>query len=301
MPWTYGAGAGDDTSFSPGVTYGATGRGTIVMGWIYPTTLTGLRSAGWSGGSIFGPIISNSNTARIRMIYDNVTTDGIYDTNESILAINRWHFLAYYFNMANTIDAGDLTLWYGLDPKVDATLTEATWTQQQAPSGNLTGNSTFYLGNRGTDTQAFQGHIGHHAMVNTSCPVGESFHPTGVSTYGAMTANERANILQEVVYPFYLWGTLPIFGPFGVPGLTATNRRGGPLSGSNICDVVYAPQNNPVLPSCVRWTAAGSAPSDVTVTNNGATFTPDEREPNFENIGAMLSAMRGVLPLRRSL
>lgn len=232
------------------VTIGAASRAALTMGWWRPTTLTAARYL-WGAG-VYGFQIAPTTT-RIRHVQDR-TTDTLTDTNEDILVLNEWVFLAFLCSHNNTTSNTQQELFYGYSPAYSlggGTLTRATWSVNTAGSGSLTG-STLVIGNNSGAASAFQGQIGPIFMLASSCPVSAVAHPLHLSTFGSWTAGEREWVLANMIEPFYRFGTIPVLEN------GATNGLGAAGTASNITQWGVIP---PVLNSymVLKSNAAASA------------------------------------------
>lgn len=192
MPYTFGAGTGDDITWSPALNVGQTASQLFVYGWWYPTTLTATRGL-WSIGNIVGAEI-DATTSAIRLRSDN-TTDGQW-TAPVGLVVNEWKFLAFVATFNNTGPAATWKVWAGdvSNPPTAITVTQAT-----APVGNFVGTTTFTAGNKGTGTLAFQGDIAHLGIVATDGGVG-SRGPFNNETGGAISAGEEEYLFHRFVW-----------------------------------------------------------------------------------------------------
>jgi hypothetical protein len=182
MSYTFGGNTGDDINISLMINLGADNTTCFVAGWWYPTTLTAGRGY-WSAGNIFGAEV-DTTTSELRLRTDNSTTDGEWVTSGAGIVTNKWHFIAFMNASENTTVPGAWRVWVGDAITAPVIQTPAVSVSR---SGDYTGNSAFYVGNKGTDTVAFQGDIGW-VMVITTGNLGINsalFTPTnGVITVG---------------------------------------------------------------------------------------------------------------------
>jgi hypothetical protein len=115
------------------------------------------------------------------------------------MVVNEWHFLAFALSTNNTTGA----TWRVWRATLNTPVTEATVSVAVARSGNFTGSTAVYVGNKGTGTLAFQGACAGFGAVATSAAAG-SRHPLQVSSYGsAWTQDQADQILRSVVIPAY--------------------------------------------------------------------------------------------------
>jgi hypothetical protein len=202
MAYTFGALASDDITFTFGLTLGATNRAQLIAGWWYPTTLTATRGL-WSAGNVMGAEIA-ATTSELVLRTDN-TTDGQWTTTGANLVVDQWRFLAFYLTATNT-PAAQWRVWSGdlQTPPAACTITVNT-----APVGNFVGNTSFYVGNKGTSTtQAFQGAVGNVA----GAALGNAAPPLGIfnsTNFGQLNAEQELWIYQNYVLPYWLGEAWP--------------------------------------------------------------------------------------------
>jgi hypothetical protein len=161
------------------------------------TSTRKLWSANTSG--IVGAEI-NTTTSELRLKTDN-TTDGQWTTSGVSLAVNTWHFLAFFLTCTNTGPAGAWRVWAasGTNRPTEATVSVAT-----SPSGNFTGSTSFFIGNAGTGSLAFQGDISRVQAYITSGTTAGAQHPFGLAAHGTVTNAEAEFIYQRFVFPAWL-------------------------------------------------------------------------------------------------
>lgn len=203
MAYTFGAATGDDITIAMNGNMGATTISAFVCGWWYPTTLTATRGL-WSAGNVFGAEI-DTTTSEIRLRTDN-TTDGQWTTTGAGLTVNTWSFLAFANSCNNTGPASAWRVWAGTleTPPVELTVTGAV-----APVGNFAGNASFYIGNKGTGTLAFQGDICEVSYHRCTAGTGVTTHPLTIATTGTITNDEARYIFERVVMPCWAGEVLP--------------------------------------------------------------------------------------------
>lgn len=205
MPYTFGAATADDVAFAKAFVSGGNGQAAFVWGWWMPTTLTATRGL-WSLGNTIGAEI-DTTTSELRLRTDG-TVDGQYTTTGAALAVNKWSFFAFLFTTNNTGMASKWVVWMGTE---DTAPREITVTQATAPTVGFTGNATFYLGNKGTGTLAFQGDIACGGCRGTQV-TGAGLGPFLLAAQGAITAAEAEFTLNRYVLPAWL-GEKPLVGP----------------------------------------------------------------------------------------
>jgi hypothetical protein len=216
VPYTFGAGTGDDITWQNQGSFAGNLSTTLVCGWWYPTTLTATRGL-WSVGNIVGAEI-DSTTDELRLRTDN-TTDGQWTTTGVDLVINNWKFLAFFVTCTNTGPAGAWRVWAG---SVESAPVECTVTGAVSPVGNFVSNANFYLGNKGTGTLAFQGDIGDCGYLSTTT-AGASVNPFSIATVGSVTNTEALFIYERFVLPFWLgqgWANKGRVSSHGTPTIT---------------------------------------------------------------------------------
>ena len=211
MPYTFGAGTGDDITFTANVSLGGNGSGGLICGWWYPTTLTATRGL-WSRATIFGAEI-DTTTSEIRLRTDN-TTDGQWTTTGAELATQKWSFLAFFYSLNNTGPTAGWRVWMGT---IDTAPVALTITQATAPVGNFaTGGGAITIGNKGTGTLAFQGDIANFGYYATQAANG-STNPFALATHGTVTADIENHVYRRLVLPYWLGNGWTVGG---VPRLT---------------------------------------------------------------------------------
>lgn len=193
MPYTFGAGTGDDatwTNSNSGFTAGI----TVVTGWWRPTTLTAGRGL-WSAGSIIGAEI-DTTTTELRLKLDNATTDGEWTTSGLGLAVDTWRFLAFASSTVNTPGAS-WKVWAGT---VETAPVEVTVNVAVALSGAFTGTSSFTVGNKGSaGVVAFQGDIAEVLVVGETASNTNSMFSN--ESFGSFTSNITSQIERQMVFP----------------------------------------------------------------------------------------------------
>lgn len=255
MAYTFGAGTGDDITWQNQGSPGGNLSTSLICGWWYPTTLTATRGL-WSTGNVFGAEI-DATTDELRLRTDN-TTDGQWTTTGVDLAVNNWKFIAFFNTCSNTGPAAAWRVWAG---SIDSAPVECTVTNAVSPVGNFVSNSSFYLGNKGTGTLAFQGDIGDCGYLLTTT-AGASVNPFSIAAVGAVTNTEAQFIYERFVLPFWMgqgwWqcGVLPYHGT-----LTVTTF-----------DAAYACTSGLFQIRRAQYSSA-SVFSGVTPTINGATWS----------------------------
>jgi hypothetical protein len=167
------------------------------------------------------------------------------------MATGNWYFLAFLFSGNNTPGAS----WRVWRATPDTPPVEATVAVAVARSGNFTGNATFYIGNKGTGTVAFQGQAANVAVVGQS--VGTNRPPLRIATYGSITQAEADAVRDQYVIPHWR-GDYTQPTPFG----------------SDSGDCLWLNELN--VGAAVRgWRSNVYTADYPTVTINGATFTQE--------------------------
>lgn len=192
MPYTFGGATSHDITFAAGATMGGTGNATFVYGWWLPTTLTAGRGL-WSAGNTTGAEI-DTTTSELRLRTDN-STDGQWTTSGVGLAVDQWQFLAFLLTTDNT-NGAYWAVWSGT---LETLPVEATVSVAVARIGNFSGSSSFYIGNKGTGTVAFQGDIAHVGVHVVSTPADSTQHPWGLDILGSTPAAEVLPNFYETV------------------------------------------------------------------------------------------------------
>lgn len=195
MPYVFGAATGDDATFTLPFAVGGTGF-TFVSGWWRPTTLTGTRKY-WSANStgVFGAEI-DAATQNVRVKVDNATTDGEWTVFGAAI-LNEWTFLAIAASINAATPAVEWKVWTG---KADAQPIERGLTSAVAMAGAITGSTAFYVGNAGTGTKAFQGHIANVTVIGETIAGPNSI--SGIETFGAAwTPEAEYHMLHKLVTP----------------------------------------------------------------------------------------------------
>lgn len=203
MAYTFGAGTGDDITWTMNGNILGNTFTTFVCGWWYPTTLTATRGL-WSNSTLIGAEI-DTTTTQIRLRTGN-TTGGVWTTSDAGLATNKWSFLAFANIATNTGPVSSWRVWAG---SLETPPSELTITNVTAPVGNFGAAATFYVGNMGTGTVAFQGDICEVTYYRCTAGIGATTHPFGIAAYSAITNAEAAYIYETVVMPCWSGDVLP--------------------------------------------------------------------------------------------
>lgn len=193
MAYTCGAAATDDIAMVLTAT-GATLTSCLVAGWWKPTTLTATRGL-WSAGNIFGAEI-DTTTSELRL-RTNQTTDGQWTTTGVGLTVDEWKFLAIANSCNNTGPSAAWVVWSGTNETIPQ---QVTVTQATAPAGNFTGSTAIFLGNKGTDSLAFQGLIGPAIFVRNNT---DRLGAVPTETAGAFTQEEIDLMYNRIVLPVW--------------------------------------------------------------------------------------------------
>lgn len=254
MSYTFGGATADDIVCTSALNMGADNSASFVAGWWYPTTLTATRGY-WSAGNVFGAEV-DTTTSEIRLRTDN-TTDGQWVTSGAGIDVNRWWFLAFLAATENTTVAGAWRVWVGTADTAPVIQTPAVSVSR---SGNYSGATTRYLGNKGTGTLAFQGDIGWGVFASTTT-IGIN-SPFYIGTSGAIADTEARLVEERWVLP--LWRGMP--NPLHM--VTATQAAAFSL--------VHMALD--VLPAQARQWSSSTTPGGVglAVTVNGATYSQNE-------------------------
>jgi hypothetical protein len=112
-------------------------------------------------------------------------------------AANRQH------HRRTTNNSGSASVWKVWAGDITNPPTAKTVAVAVASSGNFTGSTTFFVGNKSGATIAFQGDIANIecSVTGASAVVGVTTHPFGIAAYGALTAAEEQHILETFVWP----------------------------------------------------------------------------------------------------
>ena len=253
MPAIFGAATTDDITITT-VNIHTTATISLVYGWWRPTTLTATRGL-WSNGNIIGAEI-DATTDELRLRTDN-TTDGQWTTAGVDLAVGEWKFIACVRSSLSGTPSAAWRVWAG---DITTAPVEATVTNAIAPVGNFVGGASFFLGNKGTASLAFQGEISNAGEIGSSDTAGITTHPFGIAAYGAITNAEAAWIYEQFVLP--AWS--------GDYSFAHINRTSSVEHWHLSCDPLFAAVGE------VRNSATVLQPAAVTV--NGATYS-DTRDP----------------------
>lgn len=195
MPYTFGGATTDDITWGMGNNLAQSGTLALVTGWWRPTTLTATRGL-WSIGNVAGAEI-DTTTTNVRLGTDN-TTDGQW-TFPAGLVVNEWRFLAMAVNCNNTGPVASWRAWTGSPTEGPV---EQTVTTVVAPASDFLGSATFYVGNKGTGSLAFQGDIADVCVFGETA-LGDSSWSTVASRTVPMTQAEADYMHAKVVVP--LW------------------------------------------------------------------------------------------------
>jgi hypothetical protein len=215
MSYVFGGAATDDLNLSTGGSYGADNTVALVTGWWYPTTLTATRKL-WSvaaAGTVGAEIDATTSSLRLRT--DN-TTDGQWTVPVGF-AVDEWFYFAFLLAAENT---GVLAAWRVWVGRPDTAPTPATVTVATAPVGNFAGSGSFYIGNAGTGSLAFQGNIANITWLSNTAS-GTIPSPLRLATNGVITADEETHIYNTLVEPFWRGDYSALFNIRG-PHITST-------------------------------------------------------------------------------
>lgn len=254
MAYRFGAGLGDDITWTMATSAGGSSSSILVCGWWYPTTLTATRGL-WSCGNTFGAEI-DATTDEIRLRTDN-TTDGQWFTAGVDLVVDNWKFLAFLNTCNNTGPAAAWRVWAG---SIESAPIACSITPDVTPVGNFTASASFYIGNRGTGTFAFQGDVGDVGVYATNTGFGAIQHPFSIATAGTITDTEANFVYERFVIPFWLgrgWAN------------SGCLISGAAVAGVTADDVMYACTKN-FFQVRRRQTVANSSFSGITPTINNA-------------------------------
>lgn len=215
MPYTFGAGTGDDINF--GATQSTLASATMfsVSGWFRPTTLTAGNTL-WSAGSVANCAVIGATTSELELLVDYTTTDGKWTTSGLGLTTGGWRFIAVIMSTIDTPLMG-CRVWAGT---VELAPTEVTCTQTTAPVGTSVGVATWYVGNKGTGLLAFQGDISDVMMMNGNA-VGTVASLSIPAAYGTFTQAEADLFRDLYVRPAWGGDLASVFGRRSGPAATA--------------------------------------------------------------------------------
>jgi hypothetical protein len=257
MPYTNGAGSGDDLTISR-TTSGLSTLLTLFMTWIKPDSLGGGANGDFifSLGNVTGIAQGTTSAAEIRITNDHATTDGVWETTDVGLVAGEWKFLAVMMHAATA--SFRATVWSGTadnPPKLNLA------TSVTAASGAVTSSASHTLGNRGTGSVAFAGQIGQTAVIqmvagSAAGDIGKTY------TAGSINLAGDAELLSRVINP--AWRDM------------ATIRQNCMQSFGVNHDMTFFPMNGPVVDR-VNYTATNSTNAAL-LTVNGSTVS-QEREP----------------------
>ncbi len=246
MPYTFGAGVGDDLSVTGVGSSGGGGWHSFVCGWWYPTTLTATRGY-WSFSNTFGAEV-DTTTSELRLRSDN-TTDGQWTTSGAGITTNKWWFLAFFNSCNNTGPAGAWRVWVG---DVDNPPVMLSPTQAVAPVGSFIGSTNRRLGNKGTGSLAFQGTMGWISFLVSGVNNPGMFN---IATDGTIDASIEEHVFRRWVEPHYLGvpDTGHMVGNIGTGGLIHCALSNGGFGN--------------------QLGSGAAALTDLTVTVSGATYS----------------------------
>ncbi len=127
------------------------------------------------------------------------TTDGMWETTDANITVNKWWFIAWQSATENTTVAGQWRVWVG---DIDTAPTARTVVNTTARSGNYTSGTTLYIGNRGTTSQSFFGGIGWVSSLVVNGAAINCY--STIATSGAIDAAQELNIYNRWVLPMWL-------------------------------------------------------------------------------------------------
>lgn len=197
MAYTFGAGTGDDITYTMQLGAPVSGGALFTAGWFYPTTLTSGRTLVSFSSSTTGTALAVApTTTQLRWTGQFGTTSGVWDATDAALVTNEWQFVALlYAPLSNA--SGAVRVWKGNTSGIF----ECAVTQTTAPSGTVNSSQAVIIGNRGTASLAFQGHIGWWATykVNQITPL----HFLSTATNATITQDEADLAFHRLVLPHY--------------------------------------------------------------------------------------------------
>lgn len=206
MSRTFGGATSNNVNFVLPLTIGGTTRMALVAGWWYPTTLTAGRGYWGCGGTVGAEI--GATTSEIVLRTQNATTSGVWTTSGAGIVTNEWVFLAFFGTFLNS--GSRWRIWKG---SIDTAPVQVGGlaTPTTAPSGNLTGQSTIALGNRGTGTTvSWIGDIGNVTVLQQGGSVASIPGPMGISSnYGTITVAEEDQLQNLYVRPIWSGNYFP--------------------------------------------------------------------------------------------
>ena len=201
MAFTFGAGTGDDMTWTESASpWGSNRRSGVICGWYFPTTLTAGRAL-WSVGANHRAVIA-ATTSEINIFFDRAT-DTQWTTTGLGFAINQWHFIAVLMNSSNTGVVTNFKVWRSVGTDIPTAVSVAVVT---AGTGNATSSTIPTIGNiSATGNSAFQGDIGRFDYV-----VGTANNAFIANTNGSIDAEQERRIFEYVVLPIWQ-GKQPTF------------------------------------------------------------------------------------------
>jgi len=219
VSYTFGAGAGDDITFTMPFSLGADNTQQLIAFWFNANTLTIARSY-WSIGSIAN--LEEDTPATDFSIHTDNTTDGQYFTDASpAIAVNEWVFCAVLLECETTGPVVARRCWVGRaeaagsDPLKNELHEVSFLGVGTAAVGAFVGATTFTIGNRGSaGTVAFQGDIGWVAIIARTGVATSLSRPFPLATAAAPTTDEVDIVRKDMVEPLFR-GRFPVtaFGP----------------------------------------------------------------------------------------
>lgn len=198
VPYTFGAATTDDITFGTGQGALASNSTWVVFGWYLPTTLTAGRTL-YSAGSTANCAVIGATTSELELLTAFSTTQGKWTTSGLGLTINVWRYIAIAISVHDTGPLMSCRVWAG---SISTVPVEISVSQTTAPAGTATSSGTWYIGNKGTGSLAFQGDID---MVDFGYGAGTGINSTLLmpAANGSITQAEADLFLALFVIPIW--------------------------------------------------------------------------------------------------
>lgn len=271
MTYVLGASTGDDITYP----VMAVGPGdpiaciTLVAGWWRPTTLTAGRGL-WSFGNIYGAEIATT-TSELRLKTDNTgggSVDGEWVTSGLGLVVDQWYFLAFLLTTNNTGPVAAWRVWIGTESSPPR---EVTVNSSVSPVGNFATSNTFFVGNKGTGTVAFQGLVDWMHVITTTPAVTAAATPDATVTLfplaalGAISNTEAEIIRTRFVHQAWLGDLRVMREPMP--------RRGGSFAAAFYGEAMFWPALDRRIHANASDDITNLMSQQRLVTINGATIS----------------------------
>lgn len=151
-------------------------------GWFFPTAFTNTRRFLGRGDELHRLSVQGTDNIRYRRNRASNTTNTVYETNDSPLSLNVWHFVAASFNSGAS--AGNIAHIY-VGTLTTLAVESAYGTQTDgAGTPDTDVGSIWIVGNKGNKAKSFEGDIAIAGLIDRELTLGQiqdlQFRPRAV-------------------------------------------------------------------------------------------------------------------------